>query len=311
MVTFGGLTRTLTVAREPHLVLLMKFTKKRKEVTFRNGVKLRLTWSQFRDLRDSYGSMQKYDIQQVGDDLFKVKFGNFDIVASLRTACPIGDLAQKYVIEKVDDKVFKIKGDTLELIGSLAMLRTFWELEGGEYSCDVRGKVVLDVGGFEGESAVFFSKMGAKKVIVYEPVKAHHVFIKANIQRNNVNAEIHEQGVGARNGTHTICYEETGLSFGFLSKGQLKMEINVRNIAEVITESGADVAKFDCEGAEKYLVHVPIETLKKIKFYMIEVHGSEALRNAIIKKFKASGFSLVKSDITDPDIGTIWLSLKK
>jgi FkbM family methyltransferase len=256
--------------------------------------------------------MQKYDIKQVENDLFKVSFDNFDVAAPMSMVCPVGDLVQRYAVERVDNNVFNITGDMFELVGSLPMLRTFWELEGGEYSSDVRGKVVLDVGGFEGESAVFFSMMGAKKVIVYEPVKAHHVFIKENVMRNNVNAEIHEEGIGARNGTQVLYYDEKAiLTFGLLSKGQFKMEINVRDVAEVIAESGADVAKFDCEGAEKFLVNVPVETLRKIGFYMIEVHYSEAMRRAIIKKFIASGFSLVKSNIKGPDTGTIWLSLKK
>ncbi len=99
------------------------------------------------------------------------------------------------------------------------MLVCLQELRTGEYECDCRDKVVLDVGGFEGESAVYFWSKGAKKIIIYEPVAAHVEFIKKNIELNHINAEIHQSGIGNRNGTETIEYNETDPGFGVLSKG--------------------------------------------------------------------------------------------
>jgi hypothetical protein len=74
------------------------------------------------------------------------------------------------------------------------------------------------------------------------------------------------------------------------------MKIKVKNVADVITESHADVAKFDCEGAEDSLINVPSEILRKIDYYMFELHGSRTIKQ-VVAKFKKSGFSLVKVQI--------------
>src|SRR3990170_925080 len=149
MVTLAGLMRTLLTTRSPFNVLPMKLSNKRKAITFRNGLTYQLTWSQFTMLRDHYSLMKKYALKQVEDDLFEMQ-----------------------------DEGFK-------LVGSTSMLFVVEELNGGVYDCDCSGKVVLDVGGFQGESAVFFSKMGAKKVIIYEPVITHHKLIKKNVYSNH------------------------------------------------------------------------------------------------------------------------------
>ena len=310
MVTLIGLSRTLFVARKPHVILLLRLMNKKRTITFRNGVSLCLNWSQFRDLRDSYSIMQKYSINQLGNDLFRAKFEHFDLAAPMSIICPVSELIEKYTVEKIGDDVFRIKSNTFELVGSSYMLRTVWELDRGEYEGDYAGKVVLDVGGFQGESAVFFHLKGAKKVIIYEPVKAHQDFLKQNILQNCVNAEIHIAGIGPHDGAQIIHFEKTDVTFGPYSKGQLQMEIEVKSVADVIAKSGADIAKFDCEGAEEYLVNVSSEILRKIDLYVLEVHGHER-RKAIIKKFEASEFKLMKAEIKGPEIGTFWFSRKR
>ena len=257
MITLAGLMRTFLTTRAFFTILPMKLSRKRMPITFRNGLTYQLTWTEFRILRDNYSLMQKYAIKQVGDNLFEIQDGE------------------------------------LKLIGSLHALLVVEAMENGMYYCDCNGKVVLDVGGYQGESAVFFSKMGAKKVIIYEPVISHHSFIKQNIALNRVNAEIHCEGIGDKNGTQMVSYEELDLAFGLLSKGRNIMEVKIRDVAEVIEKSGANVAKIDCEGAEKSLINVSSEILRKIEFYIIEVHTPE-IRRALIEKFRASNFSLEK-----------------
>lgn len=206
-------------------------------ITFRNGSTFRLSWLEYCGVRDA-----------------------------ISLGCRV---------EQVDDNLFRIKSGKLDLLGSSDMLSEFLGLQGGRCDCDCRDKIVLDVGGFQGESAVFFSSMGAKKVIIYEPVVAHHEFIRQNTFSNRVNAELHEEGVGNVDGTQTIHYETADSGFGVMSKGRRTMEIRIRNVAKVMEESQADIAKFDCEGAEESLVHVPSEVIGKIDFYIIEVHSAK------------------------------------
>jgi FkbM family methyltransferase len=222
---------------------------------------------------------------------------------------------RRFKVENIDENSFRIKRKDFELVGSPGICLVMSELESGNYDCDCHGKVVLDVGGFQGESAVFFSKMGANKVIIYEPVTANLPFIKENAQLNHVNVEIHEEGVGEKDGFVAVPYEEdtdnnpfsiVGSSrFGIISrKGAHELEIKVRNAVDVIDKSGADVAKFDCEGSEKYLIDVPTKTLRKIEYYIIEAHSSE-IKKHLLQKFQDSRFSLVKGNETSEEVSTV------
>ncbi|MBT0159342.1 FkbM family methyltransferase [Candidatus Bathyarchaeota archaeon A05DMB-2] len=207
--------------------------------------------------------------------------------------CIVAQLMQNHTVERLEDDLFKIKSDQTELLGTLDMLCCIWELEHGEYDCDCRGKTVLDVGGFQGESAVFFSSRGATRIIIYEPVVEHHKFIRKNVALNRINAEIHDAGIGVRDEVQTICYDKTSAGFGCVP-GRHERQIKIRNIADVIRESGANIAKIDCEGAEECLVDVPTEVLRQIEFYMIGVHTPK-IKKELVQKFKESGFILTKN----------------
>lgn len=280
MVTLSGLARTVKVTKNPFTAIISKITRKKVGITFKNGNKLSLTWRQFIFFRDSY--------EKMGEGCF---------------------------MENFDDTSFRIRTSKFELIGSPAMCCVISEIESGNYDCDCKEKIVLDIGGFQGESAVFFSGLGASKVIIYEPVTANQQFIKENVRLNHVNVEIHEEGIGEKDGLINVPYDEDSYNnpfslvgssrFGIISeKGTHKMKIKVRNVTDVINESGADIAKFDCEGSEKYLVNVPTENLRKIEYYIIEAHSPE-IKKQLLQKFKDSGFNLVKGNEKAEKLSTL------
>jgi len=290
-----GLIRTIRTTRNFWNALALMYSNGRKTIVFRDGSKFQLTWLEYWTIRDIFSAGAR--VEKVSDNLFKVKSSKLEIVVSsqiLPTIVKLVNISDTInYFEQVSNDLFRIRSAELELLGSSNMLSAFCELQDGTYGCDCRDKVVLDVGGFQGESAAFFSRMGARKVIIYEPVAVHHEFIKRNMFSNRVDAELHEEGIGNVDGTQTIHFAATDLGFGVVSSGQHEMEIKIKNAASVIEESHADVAKFDCEGAEESLVNVPSAVIRKIDFYMIEVHTSK-IREAIIRKFNLSGFSLVK-----------------
>jgi FkbM family methyltransferase len=161
------------------------------------------------------------------------------------------------------------------------------------YSVDCKDKVVLDVGGFIGETAVLFLALGASKVVIYEPVAGHQEYIKLNMAINGINAEIHDEGIGKVDGYDLIKYDALDVCFGLRNSGQKQRKIKIKNVRRVIEESGANIAKFDCEGAENSLLGVPGESLRRIGFYIIEVHTPK-IKEAIENKFKRSGFNIVR-----------------
>jgi FkbM family methyltransferase len=273
----------------------MGFSLKRggsRTVSFRNGSTYCLSWPQFRVFRDNYPFLTKYKVTQVEDDLFKIADEKNEVVSSAALLPMLFDLMQDFAIHQ-ENELYRLKNEKQELVGTEAMLVCIQELRTGEYECDCKGKVVLDVGGFEGESAVYFWGKGAKKIVIYEPVPAHVEAIKKNVALNYINAEIHPSGIGSQDGTQTIHFNQTDPGFGILSKGPKSTEIKITNVSKVIAESGAQIGKFDCEGAEESLVGVPADILQKIPSFIIEVHSLK-IKEAILKKFLGAGFSLEK-----------------
>jgi FkbM family methyltransferase len=213
-------------------------------------------------------------------------------------------LSKGYSIESLDKLIYFKKGNA-KIAGPIMMLGVLCEGLDETYSVDCTNRTVLDIGGFIGDSAVYFSVAGAKKVIIYEPVVAHHEFIKINVMLNGINAELHEEGLGENDGYVLISYEKTDDRFGLKREGKSedglrKMKIRVKSAKRIIEESGASIAKIDCEGAESALISVPLEVLQLIDFYIIEIHSPE-LKNTLMRKFRDSEFNVVKDSPNEGD----------
>jgi len=214
-------------------------------------------------------------------------------------------LSNGYRVRQVDRLLCVEKG-RIKIVGPVQLVRIVNEDPSDVYKCDCENRVVLDVGAFIGDTAVFFSAWGAKKIIIYEPVVYFHEFIRMNIALNGFEAELHEEGIGNEDGYRIIHYDTADCIFGLEDKGEQEMRISIRSARDVIEESGADVAKFDCEGAEESLIHLPDEVLRRIRYYMIETHTREVKR-ALLRKFQSAGFRLVRDLCGGPECSTIHL----
>jgi FkbM family methyltransferase len=235
-------------------VPVLKFFKNKKRITFRNGLSFEVSWQEY-----------------------------------LSILIILNDYG--YSLEEAYGLPCFTKGK-MKLIVPLNYLTVLYELNDKMYDVDFNNKVVLDAGGFTGDTAVYFASKGAKKIITYEPVPYHNKLIKMNIKLNGTNAELHEEGIGDEDGYKTIHYETLGMDFG-LTSGSKQIEIRTRDARKVIEESGADIAKFDCEGAEESLIQVPNDILRRVPFYIIEVHSTQ-IRESIMKKFTSAKFRVVK-----------------
>ena len=226
-----------------------------KDITFRNGITLNLNWREYADVREIVSN--GYIVRKLGK-LYLVVKGKMKLVGPL-------------------DLIVRVVNDHLDRV----------------YECECKNKVVLDVGGFIGDTAVLFSTWGARKIIIYEPVKSHHEFIKMNIMLNGFEAELHDEGVSDHQGFEIVRYDTLNEVFGLEGKGTRKMTIRVKDVGTIIKESHAGIAKFDCEGAENSLISVTNETLRLIETYLIEIHTSET-RKLLLAKFQDAGFICVR-----------------
>ena len=290
MVTIKGLVRTLVVSRQPLNCLPYQ---NRKTVSFKNGWKFNITFPQFRELRDSYAAIKKYDLKQLGEDLFEADFGSFKVTDNLRMVCTYAEMMHRYQLTKLGDNFFRIKGDKFTLEGSSLMLFIWRELISDAYKADYKNKVVLDIGGYQGETAVYYWISGAKKVVIYEPFLSNYELIQKNMALNKVNAEVHNAGIGEKDGS---------MQLSVFGENEGKEEcITIKNITNIIDQSGADMAKIDCEGAEASLTTVPDDILRKISSYMLEIH-SQAIEKDLIAKFTGAGFKVAKLRKMSSDI---------
>jgi FkbM family methyltransferase len=298
MVSFKGLLNSVQTTNNFWSAFTLKLHGKEKKIRFRNGSTLVVNWTDYCTIRDFFSSKECAEcrILQEGKTLH-IKDNGVSLSApteslaytlfNIKKLRPSG-----YTIIQEKD-LYVVEGHGIRIISNLDTLQVVREmLTDLPYDCDCKDKIVLDVGAFHGESAVFFSMKGAKKVILYEPVKTHQWFIEQNTSSNNVNAEIHMQGIGEKDGTQTIFYEKTDFCFGLAAKGPKEMVIETRNITDVIMKSGADVAKFDCEGAEENLVNVDNDILRTIGLFIIETHG-ERIKKQILQKFTKAGFIVI------------------
>jgi FkbM family methyltransferase len=290
MVTIKGLVRTLAVSPQPLNCLPYQ---NRKTVSLRNGWKFNITFPQFREIRDSYAAIKKFELKQLGDDLFEADYGSFKITDNLRMVCTYAEMMHRYELTKLGDNSFRMKGDNFTLEGSSLMLFIWRELISDAYKADYKNKTVLDIGGYQGETAVYYWISGAKKVVIYEPFLKNYELIRKNMQLNGVNAEVHNAGIGEKDGN---------IKLPVFGENESKEEsIAIKNITSVIEESGADMAKIDCEGAEASLTTVPDEILRKIPSYMLEIH-SQQIEKDLIAKFTGAGFKVVKLRKMSSDI---------
>ena len=184
----------------------------------------------------------------------------------------------------------------------------------GEYLdlIDVNNKVVFDVGGYLGETAVFFAKIGgAKQVVVYEPVPQHVSLIKSNVEINGLSDKIIVKPFAVGNKVGTVQMRSALYSSGFgISRGQDVVVVKAMPWVKVIQEAkvmGAYLIKVDCEGCEKYLIDVSCQDILSIPNWIIETHN-RGIHNRIISKFKKCGFKLLSSKRENEEITLLTFS---
>jgi FkbM family methyltransferase len=274
--------------------LLLTFSKaKTRRIVFKNGSSFFINFSEYYYINELV--LLGYRVEQLANS-FRVSGAKFDISIYSSGLDMLVSVAKNKIIctvHQLGEDLFDVKGENFRFTGSKELIYVLQEQSLGVYHCDCEGETVLDIGGFQGESAVLFSAMGAKKVIIYEPVFAHLPLIRQNIEQNGVNAEIHTEGVGEKDSTQMVNFEKADLGFNINGKGPNKVEITLRNVADVISLSQAKVAKFDCEGSETCLVTVPTEILRKIDYYIIETH-SQTVKHVIVEKFINCGYKFLK-----------------
>jgi FkbM family methyltransferase len=152
------------------------------------------------------------------------------------------------------------------------------------YSFKRKHDIIIDIGGFLGETAFWFLSMRyANRVVVFEPV--FYEVCKRNIgdiatvycyavHRDKGLLKFNINGIGSRTGSG-------------------KIEAKAMSLSEVLDSisltSHSIAVKMDCEGCEESIIHTPCSVLRKADEWIVEVHPWVD-RDKIVEYMKSCGF---------------------
>lgn len=148
----------------------------------------------------------------------------------------------------------------------------------------VDGREVIDIGMSIGDSSIYFSLNGAKRIIGLEPYPYTYSFALMNLNANHVENVVPLNAGYGKDGTLIVDDTKiTGYGSNLVSAKE-GGEIKIYSLGTLIKRYHLSnlVLKMDCEGCEYNLIHETDETLKKFSMMQIEYHyGYEQLVNRL------------------------------
>jgi FkbM family methyltransferase len=162
---------------------------------------------------------------------------------------------------------------------------------------DVKGKIVVDIGAYIGDSAIYFAINGAKHVYAFEPYPFSYKIALKNIKLNNLEKKVTvlNEAIGGRGGIIYVDEDYKNATRDDLKEFKKGKKIKVVTLEEVVKRFKLKnaVLKMDCEGCEYFsILNTPNETLRNFEQIMLEYHyGYLNLK----KKLKEAGFEVKTS----------------
>ncbi|MEM3828762.1 MAG: FkbM family methyltransferase [Conexivisphaerales archaeon] len=173
----------------------------------------------------------------------------------------------------------------------------FWE---GEYNfLLVPNGTVIDVGGNVGDSAIYFSLAGFKKVIVMEPFPYNFEMLQVNLKVNRIENVVAINAGYGKTGKINVSKRRANNTSSLYRNAEQddSVEVDILTLKDIV-DAYVDheqnlVLKMDCEGCEYNILNEECLTLRMFLKIQIEFHyGGEELT----KKLISCGFK-VKSSV--------------
>ena len=166
------------------------------------------------------------------------------------------------------------------------------------YGCAyVDNGIVIDIGAYIGDTALYFIHRGARRVYAFEPVEKFYRYLLRNVARNSLEDRViaFNYGVWFKNSAIKANMEGAGTGSKMdYSRPYVGLKVrSLKDIFEMVYEREGviDLVKMDCEGCEYSLLRLDKELLSLPKQYIIEIHGVEL---PIIDVMACSGFKAEK-----------------
>ena len=156
---------------------------------------------------------------------------------------------------------------------------------------NVKDKDVIDIGMNIGDSSIYFSMNGAKRVIGLEPYPYAFSFAEKNVKLNGINNIILLNSGYGKDSNIIIDQEKISSNGSSLISSVEGKNISIFSLKTLINKYNIKnaVLKMDCEGCEYALLDENDEVFNNIEMIQIEYHyGYEDL----VKKLKNCGFDV-------------------
>lgn len=169
------------------------------------------------------------------------------------------------------------------------------------YKSNIKGKVVIDVGAYFGETAIYFALQGAKKVVALEPDEDAYKFALRNVKENKLEDRITllNKAVAPRC-SKVNYYKAPGTASSTDYENMFYKErdkvIAVKQVEAVtldeaisMVEERIGLLKMDCEGCE-YSVLNSFSGFDKIDEIILEYHNGLQNLPSLLKSY---GFKVI------------------
>lgn len=160
---------------------------------------------------------------------------------------------------------------------------------------NVKGKDVVDVGAFIGDSAIYFALKGAKKVFAVEPHPGAFAEMLDNIRLNNMENVIIPINAGLASKPGKICIKNVDASNTFAiyhRPGDCPNTVPAVTLSELVSRFSVDpndtVLKMDCEGCEFDVILNDYGSVRLFSEVVFEYH-SYATNRSIIELINTMG----------------------
>lgn len=159
-----------------------------------------------------------------------------------------------------------------------------------------KGKTVLDIGANIGDTAVYFSKRGACKVIAIEPFPHAYNIARKNLKINNIkNVVLLNSAIGGERSTviiDTLFKNDAGTALRGFESGR---KVDILTLGDIVQRFKLNDAllKMDCEGCEyDVILKSSYGTLRKFEKVVVECHNGS---RSVEEKLKSAGFMVKKT----------------
>ncbi|MGD0329208.1 MAG: FkbM family methyltransferase [Nitrososphaeria archaeon] len=165
----------------------------------------------------------------------------------------------------------------------------------------IKGKIV-DIGGYIGDTAVYFIKKGAEFVEVYEPNPYNFELMVSNIALNNATANIKpiNSAISKNSGESVLHVSKFIAGLGSLYEipaNSITLNVNTISCQEALNKH-IDLLKMNCKGCEVDIILNCGEKLKENIDHLIFQYTdiSENSLSIMLEKLRDLGFTIDKVD---------------